>query len=99
MAESTAAPRPRGRLSRERVLVAAVALADAVGLDQVTMRRLGERLGVEAMSLYKHVANKEALLDGMVDAVFAEVHLPPPGAPWRAAMHDRALALRAAMRR
>ena len=71
----------RGRLSRDRVLRAAVALADAGGLESLTMRRLGEDLGVEAMSLYKHVANKDDLLDGMVDLVFAEIELPAPAAP------------------
>ena len=54
------------------------------------MRRLGEDLGVEAMSLYKHVANKDDLLDGMVDLVFAEIELPDDGTPWRTAMRQRA---------
>ena len=58
------------------MLRAAVALADSGGLEALTMRRLGEELGVEAMSLYKHVANKDDLLDGMVDLVFAEIELP-----------------------
>ena len=80
----------RGRLSRERVLRAGVALADSGGLESLTMRRLGEDLGVEAMSLYKHVANKDALLDGMVDLVFAEIELPAGDTDWRTAMRDRA---------
>src|SRR3954449_4035365 len=84
-------PTGRARLSRERVLRAAVALADAGGLEALTMRRLGEELGVEAMSLYKHVANKEALLDGMVDLVFAEIELPSGDADWRTAMRERAI--------
>ena len=83
---STDAGSGRGRLSPERVLRAAVALADAGGIESLTMRRLGQDLGVEAMSLYKHVANKEALLDGMVDLVFAEIELP-------AATHATARAL------
>jgi AcrR family transcriptional regulator len=60
-------------LSRERVLGTAVTLADAHGTEALTMRRLAEELGVEAMSLYHHVPNKEALLDGVVDLVFAEI--------------------------
>ena len=67
-----AATEPRTPLSRERVLRAAVALADESGIDSLTMRKLGEALGVEAMSLYNHVANKVDLLDGMVDLVFSE---------------------------
>jgi AcrR family transcriptional regulator len=89
----------RGRLSRERVLRAAVALADAGGIESLTMRRLGEDLGVEAMSLYKHVANKVDLLDGMVDLVFAEIVLPVDGADWRTAMRERAVSARAALTR
>jgi AcrR family transcriptional regulator len=87
----------RGRLSRDRVLAAAVALADAGGLESLTMRRLGEDLGVEAMSLYKHVTNKDDLVDGMVDLVFAEIELPPSGAEWRTAMRERAVSVRAAL--
>jgi len=87
----------RGRLSRDRVLAAAVALADAGGLESLTMRRLGEDLGVEAMSLYKHVTNKDDLVDGMVDLVFAEIELPPPGAEWRTAMRERAVSVRSAL--
>ena len=89
----------RGRLSRERVLAAAVVLADSGGLESLTMRRLGEELGVEAMSLYKHVANKDDLLDGMVDLVFAEIDLPGDGTGWRTAMRERAISARAALKR
>ncbi|TFV86967.1 TetR/AcrR family transcriptional regulator [Blastococcus sp. CT_GayMR16] len=87
----------RARLSPERVLRAAIALADTGGLESLTMRRLGEDLGVEAMSLYKHVANKDALLDGMVDLVFAEIDLPPGDPDWRTAMRERAVSARAAL--
>jgi AcrR family transcriptional regulator len=90
---------PRVPLSRERVLQAAVSLAGSGGIEALTMRRLGQELGVEAMSLYRHVANKEDLLDGMVDAVFAEIELPPEGTDWRTAMRQRALAVRAALNR
>jgi AcrR family transcriptional regulator len=89
----------RGRLSPERVLRAAVALADSAGIESLTMRRLGQDLGVEAMSLYKHVANKDALLDGMVDLVFAEIELPSGDTDWRTAMRDRAVSTRAALTR
>ena len=88
---------PRTPLSRGRVLRAAVALAEAGGLEALTMRRLGQELGVEAMSLYRHVANKEDLLDGMVDVVFGEIELPPAGADWRTAMRRRAISVRAAL--
>ena len=70
------APTPRIPLSRDRVLLAAVALADESGLGTLSMRKLGDALGVEAMSLYNHVANKDELLDGMVDLVFGEIDLP-----------------------
>lgn len=86
------------RLNRDRVLQAAVSLADADGIDSVTMRKLGEKLGVEAMSLYNHVANKSDLLDGMIDTVFAEIDLPEDG-DWRTAMRQRAISTRAALAR
>jgi AcrR family transcriptional regulator len=86
----------RAPLSRERVLRAAIALADEEGLDSLTMRELGLRLGVEAMSLYNHVANKDDILDGMVDLVVGEIALPPESAGWKQAMRDRAISARAA---
>jgi AcrR family transcriptional regulator len=92
-------PGSRARLSRELVLQAAVELADATGIDSLTMRKLGEELGVEAMSLYKHVASKSELLDGMVDLVFGEIPLPVDGVPWREAMRQRAVDVRAALAR
>lgn len=70
-------------LTRTRVLREAVELADEAGIDALTMRRLGQRLGVEAMSLYNHVANKDALLDGMSDLVSADFAVPAPGGDWR----------------
>jgi AcrR family transcriptional regulator len=85
---------PRERLSRDRVLRAAVARADAGGIESLSMRKLGEELGVEAMSLYTHVANKEDLLDGMTDAVFAEIALPTGDDDWRTAMRQRAMSTR-----
>lgn len=88
---------PKARLNRDRVLAAAVALADTDGIESLTMRKLGEALGVEAMSLYKHVANKSDLLDGMIDVVFGEIDLPEGG--WRTAMRDRALSIREVLTR
>ena len=92
-------PAPRAPLTRQRVLQAAVALADEGGIESLTMRKLGQALGVEAMSLYHHVANKDALLDGMVDLIFGEIDLPADGAGWKAAMRQRAVSARAALRR
>ncbi|MGA8923171.1 MAG: TetR/AcrR family transcriptional regulator C-terminal domain-containing protein [Candidatus Dormiibacterota bacterium] len=89
-------PRARRRapLSRERVLRAAMVLADRGGIESLTMRNLGQKLGVEAMSLYNHVANKDDILDGMVDVAFSEIDLPSAGSDWKAAMRDRAISTR-----
>jgi AcrR family transcriptional regulator len=84
----------RTRLSRERVLGAAVAFADERGIESLSMRKLGEALGVEAMSLYNHVANKDELLDAMVDIVFGEVGLPDREVDWKTAMRRRAVSAR-----
>jgi AcrR family transcriptional regulator len=81
-------------LSRDQVLRAAVALADESGIGGLSMRKLGEAVGVEAMSLYNHVASKSDLLDGMVDVVFSEIGLPAGDAGWKAAMRQRAIAAR-----
>jgi AcrR family transcriptional regulator len=89
----------RAPLSRDRVLCAAVALADAGGMPAVSMRRLGQALGVEAMSLYNHVASKSDLLDGMIDIVFGEIDLPDGDGGWRAQMRRRAISARQALRR
>lgn len=94
----TGAPAPRPRLSPDRVIEAAIALADAGGITSLTMRKLGNDLGVEAMSLYNHVANKDALLDGMIDVVFDEIDVPRRG-KWRGAMRTRATSLRAVLTR
>ena len=90
---------PRATLSRDRVLRAALALADDSGIASLTMRKLGEALGVEAMSLYNHVANKIDLLDGMIDLVFSEIDLPSGGADWKTAMRQRAVSTRKALSR
>jgi AcrR family transcriptional regulator len=90
----------RTRLTRERVVRAAVTLADEVGIDALSMRRLGEALGVEAMSLYNHVANKSQLLDGMVDLVFSEIDTPTEAdRDWRSAMRRRAISAREVLSR
>lgn len=95
------APEPRLPLSKERVLRAAVKIADESGLESLTMRRLAEDLGAEAMSLYYHVANKEDVLDGIAEAVVAEINdvvsgidAPSAGANWKTAVRRRILAAR-----
>jgi AcrR family transcriptional regulator len=95
------ARRPRGRepLTRERVLDTALRLADQGGLESLSMRKLGQALGVEAMALYYHFANKERVLDGIVDLVFGEIDVPAIGADWKAAMRRRAISVRDALAR
>ena len=80
-------------------MTAAVELADREGIEAVTMRRLAEVMGAGAMSLYHHVPNKDALLDGMVDVVFGEIELPSLELEWKEALRRRALSTRAALRR
>ena len=89
----------RKPLSRDSVLEAAVALADQAGLEAFSMRALAQELGVVPMALYKHVANKEELLDGMVDIVFSEIELPSGDLDWRSAMRRRAISTREALKR
>jgi AcrR family transcriptional regulator len=89
----------RAPLSRARALSTALALADAEGIAALTMRRLAQELGIEAMSLYHHVANKDDILDGMVDMVFGEIDLPSEGMEWKTAMRERASSARAALTR
>jgi AcrR family transcriptional regulator len=94
---SSATPRPR--LNRDRVLRAAVALADEDGIEALSMRSLAQRIGVVPMALYKHVANKEELLDGMVDVIVGDIDLTAPGTDWKAAVRQRVLAARASLLR
>jgi AcrR family transcriptional regulator len=82
------------RLSRDQVLRAAVGLADEGGIDALSMRKLGQVLGVEAMSLYNHVKGKPDLVDGMIDIVFSEIGLPAEGRGWKKAMRERAVSAR-----
>jgi AcrR family transcriptional regulator len=81
-------------LTKDRILGAAVDLADREGLGALTMRRLGAELGFEAMALYKHVANKEEILDGMVELIVGQIEIPETGADWREAMRRRAISAR-----
>ena len=93
------APPERTRLTRERVLLGAVSVADAGGIASLTIRSLAQELGVKPMSVYHHVTNKDEILDGIVDIVFGEIDLPPADGNWRAAMHRRASSARQALRR
>src|SRR5919199_1751346 len=83
--------RRRAPLSRERVLRQAIAIADDGGIESLSMRKLAGALGVEAMSLYNHVANKGDLVDAMVDAVIGQIELPPDGEPWDIAIRRYAV--------
>jgi AcrR family transcriptional regulator len=89
----SAGPASRQPLTRDRILRAAVAVADREGLGALTMRRLGAELGVEAMSLYKHVAGKEAILDGVVELIVGEIEVPT-GTRWEDALRQRATSMR-----
>ena len=94
MAQNQHAASRRAPLSRGQVLEAAIALADQSGIEALSMRKLGQALGVEAMSLYNHVANKSDLLDGMIDIVFSEIGLPAGDIGWKQAMRQRAISAR-----
>lgn len=87
----------RPALDHDRIIAAAVRVADAGGLAQVSMRHVGKELGVEAMSLYHHLAGKEALLDELANWIFTQIELPEPGRPWRPVMAARAASTRAAL--
>jgi AcrR family transcriptional regulator len=97
--QTTRRAQHRGHLTREQVLDAAIKLADQGGLGSLSMRKLGHELGVEAMAIYYHFANKERVLDGMVDLVFGEIELPVAGTDWKTAMRQRAISVRDAMAR
>jgi len=90
---------PRAPLSRERVLQAAVRLADQGGIESLTMRKLARALGVEAMSLYNHVANKDDLVDGIVDLVVSEIDLPSTAEDWETAIREYAISAHEALLR
>ena len=99
MSSRTRAGKQRRPLSKDTVLQTAVALADQSGLDSLSMRRLATELGVVPMALYKHVANKEDMLDGMVDVVFTEISLPSPELDWKATTRARAISTRQVLAR
>ena len=86
-------------LSKERVVAAAIVLADRDGLDSLSMRKLADELGAGAMSLYHYVPNKERLVDEMVDVVFGEIESPAAGGDWKAELRRRARSTRAALNR
>jgi AcrR family transcriptional regulator len=92
-------PEKRTPLTRERALAAAMTIADTEGIGALTMRRVAKELGVEAMALYYHVANKEDLLDGMIDLVFSEIVVPLPGGDWVEAMRELASSARVVLLR
>ena len=90
---------PREPLSTKRVLLAAVALADQGGVGSASMRKIAQELGVVPMALYKHVANKDELLDGLVDVVVGEIDPPLPDADWKTTIRERVLSARRALLR
>src|SRR3712207_4689867 len=93
------AAKTRTPLRRDRVLRKAIAIEDKRGVGELTMRKLAKELGIEAMSLYNHVANKDDLLDGMIDIVFSEIAAPAAGGDWRAELRKRAISTRQALLR
>lgn len=99
MVQQAEVERRRVPLSRDRVLRAAVALADQAGIESLNMRRLAQDLGVVPMALYKHVANKEQLLDGMVDVIVGEIQPTVRGSDWKSAVRQRILSARRALLR
>jgi AcrR family transcriptional regulator len=101
MADTNGRRRPGrpARLSRDLILRAALRIADSDGLAAVTMQRVGRAIGAEPMSLYRHVRNKDDLLDGLIDLVFAEIELPAIDAPWLAAQRRRAVSTREVLAR
>ncbi len=99
MSDVEAKAEPRARLTRDRVLRAAMDLADEGGIEAVTMRRLARALGVEAMSLYHYAANKDDILAGIVDLVVREIGLPTPDGAWRPAIRASAMSAHGVLRR
>src|SRR5919204_3031502 len=89
----------RTQLTRERVVAAGIELADRDGIESISMRKLAQELGVEAMSLYTHVRNKEDLLDGVVDAVIGEIPTSADGADWKTSLRQTVLAARSVVLR
>jgi AcrR family transcriptional regulator len=98
-AESNQGKSAKPKLNRERVLTEAVALADHVGIDGFTIRNLADALDSKPMTIYHHVPNKEAIIDGMVDLVFAEIDLPPADVHWKIAIAKRSHSARRVLAR
>ncbi|MBF2014161.1 MAG: TetR/AcrR family transcriptional regulator [Rivularia sp. T60_A2020_040] len=90
-------PIPQLPLSRERVLDAALSMADREGIEALSMRKLAQELGVKAMSLYNHVTNKDDILDGIVDIVISEIERPDLGLDWKIAMRRRSISAHAVL--
>jgi AcrR family transcriptional regulator len=84
-------------LTRARVINGAVALADVIGVDALTIRKLAVALDVRTMTIYHHIENKEAIIDGMVDLVFSEIELPPTNTDWKTAMRQRSASVRSVL--
>ena len=99
MTDTARATPARAPLTKARVLEAAVALTDRTGIDELSMRKLGQELGVEGMALYRHVRSKDEILDGIVEVVMGEVAAPAHAAGWKAALRGLSLAAREVMRR
>ena len=99
MGRTRQADKPRASLSKERVLLTALALAARDGAESLTMRKLADELDAGAMSLYHYFPNKVALLDGMVDIVFSEIELPSTDVDWKTALRRRAISTREVLNR
>src|SRR5690242_17587759 len=97
MAAASEPVEPRLPLSRARILEAALAIADEQGIEALSMRRLGQALGYEAMSLYNHVASKDALLDGLLDVVLDETEPPSTDESWDTAVRTSAISVHDAL--
>jgi AcrR family transcriptional regulator len=91
--------RKRSALTREKVLTAAIELADEIGIEALTIRRLADKLGVGAMTIYHHVPSKEDIIDGMVEIVFAEIEKPPADVDWKTSMRQRCISARQILNR
>jgi AcrR family transcriptional regulator len=89
----------KSTLNRAKVLEVAIELADEIGIEALTIRKLAERLGVGAMTIYHHLPSKEAIIDGMVEIVFAEIEKPSPGVDWKTAMRQRCISARRVLNR
>ena len=99
MTEAAFIAERRAPLTKERVLRAAVDLADRDGIDALSMRKLGQELGVDAMALYRHVRSKDDLLDGLVEAIVGQIERPTTGTDWKTTLRQQAMAARAVMLR